>query len=262
MRTRLPSSRQPKVVGRVGRRAPADSTITDLPSDLQAALAEIVGDGRPWTVLMISELSMSWRWMLVIPWPTQCGERAAGGRIPLWVLRRRSAKPNDGPWRPGRLTVPNVYSQSLRRTRRAIVARVTRSPEPEPSRVESSTWPSRSAAVSPVAARQMALVLRQPLRLERPGRPQRHRTWAPHALGAAAYAAKARGLAAPERPEVIRHEVGWQLASMSDEVRAALRKLPPVGHNRSGPLGPGLLASGILGAIIRDLQAGLAAPSC
>ncbi len=83
-----------------------------------------------------------------------------------------------------------------------------------------------------------------------------------HALGAAAYAAKATGLAAPERPEVIKDELAWQLASMSDEVRAALRKLPPVGQNRSWPLGPGLLASGILGAIIRDLQAGLAAPRC
>lgn len=79
-----------------------------------------------------------------------------------------------------------------------------------------------------------------------------------HALGAAAYAAKAMGLAAPERPEAVSEEIVWQLASMSDEVRAALRKLPQVGENRSGPLGPGLLASGIPGAIIRDLQAGLA----
>ena len=79
-----------------------------------------------------------------------------------------------------------------------------------------------------------------------------------HALAAAAYAAKAMGLATPERPEAVSEEIGWQLASMSDEVRAALRKLPPVGENRSGPLGPGLLATGILGAIIRDLQAGLA----
>ena len=79
-----------------------------------------------------------------------------------------------------------------------------------------------------------------------------------HALGAAAYAAKAMGLAAPERPEAVSEEIGRQFASMPDEVRAALRKLPPVGENQSGPLGPGLLASGILGAIIRDLQAGLA----
>lgn len=79
-----------------------------------------------------------------------------------------------------------------------------------------------------------------------------------HALGAAAYAARAMGLAAPERPEAVSEEIGRQLASMPDEVRVALRKLPPVGENQSGPLGPGLLASGILGAIIRDLQSGLA----
>jgi hypothetical protein len=83
-----------------------------------------------------------------------------------------------------------------------------------------------------------------------------------HALGAAAYAAEATGLATPERPEAVREEIDWQLASMPDEVRAALRKLPPVGQNRSGPLGPGLLASGILGAIVRDLQAGLAGTHC
>jgi hypothetical protein len=45
---------------------------------------------------------------------------------------------------------------------------------------------------------------------------------------------------------------------MSIKARTALRQLPPVGENRSGPLGPGLLASGLLGTIIRDLQAGLA----
>jgi len=75
-----------------------------------------------------------------------------------------------------------------------------------------------------------------------------------HALGAAAYAAKAAGLAAPERPDATSEEIGWQLGQMSDAVRAALHKLPPVGENRSGPLGPGLLASGVLGTIIRDLQ--------
>ncbi|MHB8694299.1 MAG: putative immunity protein [Solirubrobacteraceae bacterium] len=78
-----------------------------------------------------------------------------------------------------------------------------------------------------------------------------------HALGAAAYTAKAVGLAAPERPEAVSQEIHWQLSSMSVEVRTALQQLPPVGENRSGPLGPGLLASGLLGRIIRDLQAGL-----
>jgi hypothetical protein len=78
-----------------------------------------------------------------------------------------------------------------------------------------------------------------------------------HALGAAAYAAKAAGLADPDRPGVAQDEIRWQLDRMSAEVRAALRALPPVSTNRSGPLGPGLLASGQLASIIRDLQAGL-----
>ena len=81
-----------------------------------------------------------------------------------------------------------------------------------------------------------------------------------HALGAAGYAALAAGLATPDSPEAVGDEVRWQLAHMSEEVRAALRALPPIGENRSGPLGPGLLASGQLGTIIRELQTGLARP--
>jgi hypothetical protein len=79
-----------------------------------------------------------------------------------------------------------------------------------------------------------------------------------HALGAAAYAAKAAGLAAPDRPEAVSEEICWQLGRMSAAARAGLRQLPPVGENSSGPLGPGLLASGVLGTIIRELQASLA----
>lgn len=82
-----------------------------------------------------------------------------------------------------------------------------------------------------------------------------------HALGAAAYAAKAAGLAAPDRREAVSDEICWQLGHMSASAKAALRQLPPVGENASGPLGPGLLASGLLGTIIRDLQANLRAPS-
>ena len=78
-----------------------------------------------------------------------------------------------------------------------------------------------------------------------------------HALGAAAYAVRAVSLAAPDRPEAVEGEIRWQLTHMSTAVRAALRALPPVGENRSGPLGPGLLAAGQLGTIIRDLQAAL-----
>jgi hypothetical protein len=81
-----------------------------------------------------------------------------------------------------------------------------------------------------------------------------------HALGAAAYAAKAAGLAAPDRPEAVSQEIRWQVDRMSAAVRSALRQLPAVGEDRSGPLGPGLLASGLLGKVIRELQASLADP--
>jgi hypothetical protein len=79
-----------------------------------------------------------------------------------------------------------------------------------------------------------------------------------HALGAAAYAARAAGLARPDRLQAVSEEVRWQLDRMSGATREALRRLPPAGGNRSGPLGPGRLASGPLGAIVRELQRGLA----
>jgi hypothetical protein len=79
-----------------------------------------------------------------------------------------------------------------------------------------------------------------------------------HALGAAAYAVRAASLADPDRPEAVESEIRWQLDHMSAGVRAALRALPPVGENSAGPLGPGRLASGQLGTIIRSLQAGVA----
>lgn len=79
-----------------------------------------------------------------------------------------------------------------------------------------------------------------------------------HALGAAAYAVKATSLATPNRPDAAEDEIRWQLAQMTADVRAALRSLPPVGEDRTGPLGPGLLATGQVGAIIRRLQALLA----
>ena len=78
-----------------------------------------------------------------------------------------------------------------------------------------------------------------------------------HALGAAAYAAKAAGLASPETPDAGRDEIRWQLDRVSPRVREALLKLPLLGEDSAGPLGPGLLASGVLGDHIRSLQAGL-----
>jgi immunity protein 5 of polymorphic toxin system len=80
-----------------------------------------------------------------------------------------------------------------------------------------------------------------------------------HAFGAAAYAATAAGLAAPDPSVAVAQELRWQLSHMSAPVKERLRRLPPVGEDSSGPLGPGLLASGLQGTIIRDLQAGLAA---
>ncbi|MST34579.1 hypothetical protein GHK86_17855 [Acidimicrobiaceae bacterium USS-CC1] len=79
-----------------------------------------------------------------------------------------------------------------------------------------------------------------------------------HALGAAAYAVKAVSLAHPDQPHAGGDEIHWQLEHMSPTVRAALRSLPPVGENTSGPLGPGLLSSGQLATTIRTLQADLA----
>lgn len=78
-----------------------------------------------------------------------------------------------------------------------------------------------------------------------------------HALGAAAYAAKAAGLAAPEQSAAVSDEISWQLENMNAQVRAALQQLPPLGTDSAGPLGPGLLASGILGSIIRKIQSSL-----
>lgn len=78
-----------------------------------------------------------------------------------------------------------------------------------------------------------------------------------HALGAAAYAAKAAALASPDPEAARRNEVRWQLEHMTPDVRVALSALPLLGENSSGPLGTGLLASGILATTIREIQADL-----
>ncbi|MBT2518076.1 hypothetical protein J7E29_11570 [Streptomyces sp. ISL-90] len=79
-----------------------------------------------------------------------------------------------------------------------------------------------------------------------------------HGLGAAAYAAKAVDLAYPEDAEAVAAEIRWQLEHMSVPVRNALHHLPRLGDDSAGPIGAGLLSSGILGFVIRDLQAKLA----
>ncbi|WP_286307517.1 putative immunity protein [Agromyces mangrovi Wang et al. 2018] len=78
-----------------------------------------------------------------------------------------------------------------------------------------------------------------------------------HALGAAAYAVRAVGLAEPDG-DARAAELDWQVGRLSEPARHALLLLPPVGSDRSGPLGAGLLATGELGSIIRDLQAAIA----
>ncbi|MGN6325111.1 putative immunity protein [Pseudolysinimonas sp.] len=79
-----------------------------------------------------------------------------------------------------------------------------------------------------------------------------------HALGAAAYAVRAVGLAAQDPAAAAAAEVAAQLALLTPDARAALARLPRVGKDIAGPLGPGLLGSGELAAIIRELQDGIA----
>jgi hypothetical protein len=79
-----------------------------------------------------------------------------------------------------------------------------------------------------------------------------------HALGAAAYAAQAAGLSRPDQLDAVRDEIRWQLEQLTPEAQTALRKLPLLGENTSGPLGPGLLSRGVLAMNIRAIQAGLA----
>jgi hypothetical protein len=49
------------ILAGAGREAPAGPALAPYRLICRPALAEMVGDGRPWTVLMISLLSMAWR---------------------------------------------------------------------------------------------------------------------------------------------------------------------------------------------------------
>lgn len=66
-----------------------------------------------------------------------------------------------------------------------------------------------------------------------------------HALGAAAYAIKAVGLAASDRPTAAEQEIRWQLLHMTPAVRSALRSLPP---GRRRPVGPSRTRSPCIGS--------------
>jgi len=78
-----------------------------------------------------------------------------------------------------------------------------------------------------------------------------------HALGAAAYAAKAVSIAEPDRVD---DEVHWQLDQLTADERVALRRLPLLGDDSAGPLGPGLLSRGVLGTVIEQIQSSVGDP--
>jgi hypothetical protein len=120
-------------------------------------------------------------------------------------------------------------------------------------------WPARSlAGHAHAAAREVAAKPAAVAAARAAGQAAATAHMGAHALGAAAYAAKAVGLAHPEQPDAVGREIRWQLDHLSGTARAALRLLPPVGASKAGPIGPGLLSSGQLGAIVNQLQADLA----
>lgn len=76
-----------------------------------------------------------------------------------------------------------------------------------------------------------------------------------HALGAAGYAAKTWALVtACDSEAAALSEAHRQVAEMTEAVAQALSSLPQLGENRSGPLGPGRLDLGHVGATIREIQ--------
>lgn len=77
-----------------------------------------------------------------------------------------------------------------------------------------------------------------------------------HALGAAAYAVKALMLDTVS-DRLVEAEITWQWEQLTTPQRVALRKLPTLGVDRSGPLGPGLLTTGLLAEVIRAHQTAL-----
>ena len=128
------------------------------------------------------------------------------------------------------------------------------------ARGELRVWPARSlAGHAHAAARDIAGHPAAVAAARSAGQAAATAHMGAHALGAAAYAAKAAGLANPDRPDAVADEISWQLARLSPEARSALALLPPVGTSKAGPIGPGLLASGQLGAIVDELQARIGA---
>ena len=65
------------------------------------------------------------------------------------------------------------------------------------------------------------------------------------------------GAWASDDPGAAESEIVWQVAQMPTEVRTVLNRLPAVGEDTSGPLGPGLLATGAIGSIVVRVQTAL-----
>ena len=129
------------------------------------------------------------------------------------------------------------------------------------ARGELRVWPTRTlAGHAHAAAREIAEEPAAVAAARAAGQAAATAHMGAHALGAAAYAAKAAGLAAPGRPDAVAEEIRWQTGHLPPAARDALRQLPPVGGSRAGPIGPGLLSSGSLGAIVRQLQSAIEAP--
>ncbi|GAB3805316.1 hypothetical protein GCM10028798_26940 [Humibacter antri] len=78
-----------------------------------------------------------------------------------------------------------------------------------------------------------------------------------HALGAAAYAAKAAALTASDLEGARHTEVQLRLDHLTLGARQALSRLPLLGEDPSGPLGRGLLVTGVLAVTVREIQAAL-----
>jgi len=164
---------------------------------------------------------------LLAPWAADCAERV----LPLF----EAEAPDDDRARDG-IARARAFGRGERDTaeeirRRFVAGRAARSAT-SPAAVAAARAAGQASGVAHMGA---------------------------HALGVAAYAAKAASLASSD-PETARlDEVSWQLGHLSDGALAALRLLPRLGEDPSGPLGSGLLASGVLATTIREIQAALAA---
>lgn len=161
---------------------------------------------------------------LVAVWAADCAERV----LPLFEGESADGRPRDAIARTRAFAAGDLGAAD--EIRRRFVAGRAANSVTAPSAIAAARAAAQAAGVAHMGA---------------------------HALGAAAYAAKATRLASPGDPDRLDNELRWQVASMTTGVRAVLRRLPLVGEDSAGPLGPGLLASGELAAYIAHIQSAL-----